>query len=246
MTCPTPSVEILFISGNQNPFAGGTEVIGMTPLTVTMQLKTETDVVSYKIFWGDSTSDTGTFTGGLSNDDYLYATVTHTYSYTATDAHYPVRGYRPTATVTNTCGATGTGDYGDYINVCTGCGTILANTGAGDDVVCLCLQSGSNLAYEQYASEIAAGTAKFALVSVNANPSTVSIGDIVFITATVQNNGNGAGQALVEFLDDAGASLGQVQTPSIAAGGTGSTMIPLEYTAEWAGTMNICAMVYTG
>ena len=246
MTCPIPSVEILHESGNQNPFSGGTEVIGTTPFTVTLQLKTETDAVSYQIFWGDGTSQTGSFPGGLSNDTYLYATVTHTFSYTPPDAHYPVCGYRPTATVTNTCGATGTGDYGDYIYVCTGCGSILTTTGSGEDVICLCLQSGANYAYQQYAEEISAGTANFVLVSVDANPSTVSVGDIVLVTATVENKGNGAGQAVVEFLDASGNSLGQVQTPPIAAGSTGSTMIPMIYTAEWVGTMNICAMVYTG
>lgn len=116
-----------------SPKSGAVEAAGVSPFSVTMQVKVGLSgkysgiydwgtLTGWCISWGDGTQNTGVFGSPIvGSDGGMYAVASATHSYTNTDpttTHYLSKGYRPWATVSDTCGNAVATDYGTYIYVC--------------------------------------------------------------------------------------------------------------------------------
>ena len=114
-----------------SPKIGAIEISGVSPLSVTMQLKVGAPVgdlsdwgtlTGWCVSWGDGTQSTGSF--GSATPDYqgfmyfVASNISHTYRYDDTTTQYTSRAYRPWATISDTCGNEIVVDYGQYIHVC--------------------------------------------------------------------------------------------------------------------------------
>ena len=123
-TYPSPILTMI------SPASGIVGVAGATPLTVKMQVSvylgevyTWGTLTGWCISWGDGTQDSGYFGSPQSDNEgsaYTVATASHTYHNTDDPAssHYFSDGFRPWATVSDSCGNSVATDYGGYIYVC--------------------------------------------------------------------------------------------------------------------------------
>jgi hypothetical protein len=84
----------------------------------------------------------------------------------------------------------------------------------------------------------------FSIATIDINPASCSIGDIVTITAHVSNSGTAAGTSEVSFYwSSSGAQIGQtITTPSINVNTTVAAT-PIVVAATASGTFSICADV---
>lgn len=129
-TYPSPILTMI------SPVTGILDTSGATPITVKMQISVgvigNNDVrfgydwgtlTGWCISWGDGTQNSGTFGSPQADSEgFLYAIATASHTYHNLDdpatSYYFSDGFRPWATVSDSCGNSISTDYGRYIYVC--------------------------------------------------------------------------------------------------------------------------------
>jgi len=126
--CQTYPTGYLYLT---SPEVGAIEIAGVSPLSATMQLRVGSPLgelsdwgtlTGWCVSWGDGSSDSGSFGSPIADSEgfvyYVVNNISHTYKYDDTTTDYTSRGYRPWATISDTCGNEIVIDYGQVIHVC--------------------------------------------------------------------------------------------------------------------------------